>query len=159
MRLAEESVTGNRVYLATCEPLDDEMKARVKRHQDERDSSWTTAEIPVDIEGGIESLSSFAELILVDCLTLWVTNMLLRDLEEREIMERTDALIKAVSRLHQPVIFVANEVGAGIVPDNELARRFRDMAGFVNQKIAASADEVILMVAGIPVRIKPTGKE
>jgi adenosylcobinamide kinase/adenosylcobinamide-phosphate guanylyltransferase len=153
--LSEKAAAANRVYVATCEPLDDEMKARVKKHQSERDHTWKTVEIPVDLARGIETVSSCAEVILIDCLTLWVTNMLMREMEEREIMNRTDSLLKVVSKLHAPVIFVSNEVGAGIVPDNELARRFRDMAGFVNQKIAAAADEVILMVAGIPVHVKP----
>lgn len=152
--LAESLSTDKRIYLATCVPLDEEMNDRVKKHQADRDSSWSTLEEPLDISEGIRAACQHAGVILVDCLTLWLTNMLLNDMETNDIFKKLDDVIEAVQQSSCPVIFVSNEVGAGIVPENALARRFRDLAGLVNQKVAQSVDRVVLTVAGIPMILK-----
>jgi len=156
MMLAEKMAERNRVYVATCVPLDDEMKDRVQKHQDVRDATWKTVETPLDLPQAIEKLHGQADVILVDCLTLWVTKMLMADMTQSDIFKMTEELIAAITTVRCPVILVSNEVGTGIVPENKLARLFRDMAGFVNQKMAKASDQVVWMVAGIPVTIKPS---
>ena len=144
----------NRLYLATGQALDEEMKERIRNHRKERGQDWRTVEEPVNIAGAIDQEAATAGIILIDCITLWVSNMLLRDMPEEEIMRSVGALAE---KIHKPLcsfILVTNEVGAGIVPENRLARRFRDLAGMANQKLAACADEVYWLVAGIPVKIK-----
>ena len=155
MALAEKSAPQNRIYIATCVPLDDEMDDRVRKHQEERDHTWQTVETPVAVAEKIRELGAHAGVILVDCLTLWVTNLVMKELTEREVFDHVADLVAASAACPCPVIFVANEVGMGIVPDNKLARFFRDMAGYVNQQMASFADQVVWMVAGIPVMIKP----
>ncbi|MDI6790575.1 MAG: bifunctional adenosylcobinamide kinase/adenosylcobinamide-phosphate guanylyltransferase [Thermodesulfobacteriota bacterium] len=144
----------NRLYLATGQAMDEEMKERIKEHQRQRGQDWRTVEEPLNIASTIEQEATKASVILIDCVTLWVSNMLLRDISEEEIMHSVGSL---VNKIHKPLcsfILVTNEVGAGIVPENRLARRFRDLAGMVNQKLAACADEVYWLVSGIPVKIK-----
>ncbi len=147
-------------YVATCELRDDEMSERIRRHRAERPDSWRTIEEPVDVSGVIDGLDPGEwDVVLIDCLTLWVANMM-GDLPpadfEQQAAERAAALAGACRRFAGDVIIVTNEVGSGIVPDNELARVFRDAAGRCNQTIGAEADEVYLTAAGIPVRIKPS---
>jgi len=144
----------NRLYLATGQALDEEMKERIKAHQRQRGQDWRTVEEPLNIAGAIDQEAATAGVILIDCITMWVSNMLLRDMPEEEIMHSVGALAE---KIHKPLcsfILVTNEVGAGIVPENRLARRFRDLSGMVNQKLAACADKVYWLVAGIPVKIK-----
>lgn len=138
-----------KVYLATCDPLDEEMKERVRRHRKERGGEWDTVEEPQEVPAVVESCQ--AEALLLDCVTLWTSNLLLR---ERDPLAMADALIKSLERFPGTAILVSNEVGSGIVPENALARRFRDVAGVVNQKLAAAADEVVLVTAGIPQYLK-----
>ena len=159
MRLSETIASEERVYVATCVPYDDEMKDRVVKHQEERDGTWRTVEAPMDLPGTIRKESCRSNVMLIDCLTLWVTNMLMNDYEDSKIEREVTALISEIKKAECPVILVSNEVGAGIVPENKLARKFRDIAGFTNQKIAASADSVVWMVAGIPVDIKSVRKQ
>ena len=154
LALAEMATEKNRLYIATCVPYDDEMQDRVSRHQDERDHTWKTIETPVNIADAILENSRHSGVILIDCLTLWVTNLLMADKSEDEILDAVTIVQSALAKAECPVIFVSNEVGAGIVPENSLARRFRDIAGFVNQKIAKSADIVFFTAAGIPIKIK-----
>jgi len=144
-----------KLFIATSVPTDEEMEERVKNHQKDRGPDWTTAEIPVNIPQKIKDSSKFSDIILVDCLTLWLSNLLFNNLTNDEIFKMVEQLAKALKRSLCPVILVSNEVGGGIVPENRLARLFRDTAGFVNQKIAAAADNVFLMAAGIPIKIKP----
>ena len=144
----------NRIYLATCVPLDCEMEDRVKKHQNDRDHTWKTLEIPLEISKAIDDHGKSSGVILLDCLTLWVTNMLMADMDNEAILKKTDDLTQALSRSYCPVILVSNEVGAGIVPENKLARQFRDIAGIVNQKVAKAVDRVVMTVAGIPVTLK-----
>lgn len=143
---------GEKVYIATAQAFDAEMSDRIARHKEERNSDWDTVEEPLGIAETIKGMSDNYKVIVIDCLTLWLSNLLLADKEiEREI----DAFISSLFTLHSSRVFiVSNEVGMGIVPENELARRFRDLSGQLNQKMAAAADEVYLVAAGIPVKIK-----
>ena len=152
--LAETTGT-RRLYLATCVPHDDEMRERVQQHRDKRQPPWETLEIPVDVSGSIFSNKQKYDVILVDCLTLWVSNLLLSSPGNAEMDRALGSLEEAIGAPGCPLIFVTNEVGTGVVPENRLARRFRDDAGRVNQAVAAAANTVIWMVAGIPVTIKP----
>lgn len=143
-----------KVFMATCCPIDEEMRQRIKKHQKVRGSDWQTVEVAISLSEAIASHSSRADVILIDCLTLWVSNMLVRNKSQEEILARADALTQAIDDAPCSVILVSNEVGAGIVPENELVRRFRDVAGLVNQKVAACVNSVVWMVAGIAVPIK-----
>lgn len=154
LELAESVSDSNRLYIATCVPYDAEMKDRVDRHQSERDETWTTVETPLQLSESVIKESKTSDVILVDCLTLWVTNLLLDGKSEEEIFEEVKKLSEAIEKSHCPVILVSNEVGAGIVPENKLARQFRDIAGFVNQKMAKSVPAVFFTAAGIPLKIK-----
>jgi len=143
-----------KVFMATCCHRDDEMRQRIKKHQKARGSDWQTVEIATALSEAMASHGGGADVIVIDCLTLWVSNMLVENMSQEEILARADALTKAITEVPCSVILVSNEVGAGIVPENELARRFRDVAGLVNQKVAACVNSVVWMVAGIPVPIK-----
>lgn len=151
LQLAEKICDVHRVFIATCVPYDEEMKDRVRRHQAERNSSWITVDAPVELAEAIHTYSQSACVILVDCLTLWMSNLLM---ETPNLDRRIEELTEAINKAGCPVILVSNEVGTGIVPENALARQFRDAVGFANQKIAACAHEVIWVVAGIPMKIK-----
>ncbi|MEA1969724.1 MAG: bifunctional adenosylcobinamide kinase/adenosylcobinamide-phosphate guanylyltransferase [Thermodesulfobacteriota bacterium] len=157
LEIANHITGSKKIFIATSVPTDHEMEKRVTKHKTERGESWQTAEVPVKISEKIEKLSKQADVILVDCLTLWVSNLLFNNFKEDEIFQRVEVLRKSLENSACPVILVSNEVGAGIVPENKLARQFRDIAGFVNQKIAATVDSVIWTVAGIPVTIKGKG--
>lgn len=154
LETAQEFPGHNRVFIATCNPEDDEMKQRIARHQKERGRSWKTVETPLLLPEGIAVNSPGADVILVDCLTLWISNLLMAydhpDKIERQLPHLTDAITRAAC----PVVLVSNEVGQGIVPENSLARQFRDLVGYVNQAVAGCADEVVWTVAGIPVKVK-----
>jgi adenosylcobinamide kinase/adenosylcobinamide-phosphate guanylyltransferase len=142
-----------RLYVATAEARDDEMAQRIAAHQKRRGSAWTTVEEPVQLAETLLVWRGRTDCALVDCLTLWLSNLLFRG-GENQVEEKVEALVRSLPRLDFPVVFVTNEVGAGIVPNNPLARQFRDLAGWTNQRIAAVANEVVLMVAGIPMVIK-----
>ena len=137
-------------YLATAEALDAEMEERVATHRAARPAGWITHETPLDLVGALEALPE-GEPALVDCLTLWLTNLMLG---ERDIEAATARLIGALAPPSRPLVLVANEIGLGIVPENALARRFRDAAGRLNQAVAARASSVIFLVAGLPMRVK-----
>ena len=154
LKLAEQIYGNQKIFIATCQPHDEEMKKRVARHQKERDPSWKTLESPVHVPQTITTNGHEENVILVDCLTLWVSNLMLENKDMDEISEHIDRLTQSIQTARCPVILVSNEVGAGIVPENRLARHFRDAVGFVNQKVADCCDKVIWMVAGIPVKIK-----
>ncbi|MDI6802106.1 MAG: bifunctional adenosylcobinamide kinase/adenosylcobinamide-phosphate guanylyltransferase [Thermodesulfovibrionales bacterium] len=144
---------GKKVYIATAQALDEEMKERIEKHQKERSSEWSCIEKPLQITGVIKSISDKCDVILLDCLTLWLSSMMLTDKNiESEIASFIDTLRNTHHTSH--IFIVSNEVGSGIVPDNELSRRFRDWAGYLNQKVAKAADEVYLVTAGIPLKIK-----
>lgn len=141
-----------RVFIATGQAFDDEMRDRIERHQADRGPEWRTVEAPIDLPGAIARSAASSTVVLVDCLTLWASNLLLAD---RDGEAATAALVVAVAQAAGPLILVANEVGLGIVPDNALARRFRDLAGTINQRVAATAHEVQFVAAGLPLRLKP----
>jgi adenosyl cobinamide kinase/adenosyl cobinamide phosphate guanylyltransferase len=137
------------VYLATAQALDAEMTARIDQHRARRGAGWTTVEAPRDLAAALAAHRGTP--MLVDCLTLWLSNVMLAGIDiEPEIARLEHALADASA----PVVLVANEVGFGIVPENALARRFRDLQGLLNQRIAAGADRVVLMVAGLPLVVK-----
>jgi len=152
--LAQQVQGGRKTFIATCVPLDDEMKQRVQRHREERDESWNTIETSIELSEAIIENSSKTDVILIDCLTLWVSNLLMETEDQYKIFKEVKKLTSALEVAKCQVILVSNEVGTGIVPENRLARLYRDIAGHVNQKIAACSDRVILMAAGIPVQIK-----
>lgn len=137
-------------YIATAEAGDEEMAARIAAHRARRGPPWQDREAPLDLTGVLEATDG-AGPRLVDCLTLWLSNLMFAN---RDIPAETERLCVAVQRQSAPVLFVTNEVGMGIVPDNALARAYRDAAGRLNQAIAGIADEVQLLVSGYPVRVK-----
>lgn len=153
--MREAALAGVRkLYIATAEPLDEEMSDRIARHRKERGDDWDTVEEPLLIDRILRDMGGKFDAIVLDCLTLWVSNMMHRG---EDVAGRTGQLIDVLKDRHERpghVFIVSNEIGMGIVPDNELARRYRDCAGLVNQRIAGAADEAYLVTSGIPVRIK-----
>jgi adenosylcobinamide kinase / adenosylcobinamide-phosphate guanylyltransferase len=143
----------DRFYLATGRAWDDEMRARIATHKADRaDDGWTTHEEPLDLIGALKALDGPNRVILVDCLTLWVTNLMME--EGRDVDAEGAALAAALDDITATVIFVSNEVGLGIVPENKMARAFRDHAGRLHQAIAAQAAEVYFVAAGLPLKMK-----
>jgi adenosylcobinamide kinase/adenosylcobinamide-phosphate guanylyltransferase len=138
------------VYVATAEPFDDEMRDRIAEHRSRRGSEWQTIDAPTDLAGAIEDAPS-DHPVLVDCLTLWLNNLMYRKINIDTAIENLEA---ALVEREAPTVLVSNEVGFGIVPDNAEARRFRDLQGRLNQRIAALAGNVVLLVAGIPMLVK-----
>lgn len=144
-----------KLFLATSVPTDAEMEERVVKHQNERGNDWRTIEEPVRIDRVIKEESVTSSVILVDCLTLWTSNIIY-ELKSPDRIEQAIANLETTLKDPScPVILVTNEVGYGIVPENSLARQFRDLAGAVNQRVAAVVDRVVQTVAGIDVQIKP----
>jgi adenosylcobinamide kinase/adenosylcobinamide-phosphate guanylyltransferase len=146
-----EAMAGELVYIATGQALDAEMDERITRHRMDRGPRWRTVEEPLDLSGAIARHAAAGTVLLVDCLTLWLSNLMLA---ERDTDSAATQLAQALADAPGMVILVANEVGLGIVPDNALARRFRDAAGWLNQAVAARADEVVFVAAGLPLRLK-----
>lgn len=147
-----EAAGANPVFVATAEAFDDEMRERIARHRADRDMRWTTVEAPRELPAAIDAVNGEGAVVLVDCLTLWVSNLLLAD---ANIARAGQQLCDAIGRFEGTLILVANEVGLGIVPDNALARAFRDAAGQLNQSVAATAAEVVLVTASLPLTLKP----
>ncbi len=139
-------------YLATGEARDEEMQARIARHQADRGEEWETREEPLALAAALREMEGRYRVILVDCLTMWLTNLLLR--QEAEVAGARRQLREVLQSMATPVILVGNEVGWGIVPENPLARRFRDEAGGLHQELAALADLVVLVVNGLPLCLK-----
>jgi len=148
------SVPGKRAYLATAQALDAEMVARIEHHRQRRGSAWDTYEEPLAVAELLNKLSGRYGVVLLDCLTLWLSNVMAHTDGDDAVSRQSDLLLEAVKNLKGTCIIVSNEVGLGIVPDNALARRFRDLAGFVNQKVAQASDEAYLLTAGIPMKMK-----
>jgi len=146
---------GKRAFLATCVPLDDEMKIRVRCHREKRGDLWDTHEEPIHICRKIREIGNLYQVVLVDCLTLWLSNLMEAFGDDDRAIENEIAEIEKLCRDHEGnLILVSNEVGCGIVPANPMGRYFRDIAGSMNQRIARVADELHLMVCGIPIRVK-----
>jgi len=153
LRLAEE-IQGKKIFIATCIPHDDEMEKRVANHRKERGRNWETVEAPLDLPEAISEFALKADVVIADCLTLWISNLMMEKTGEKKMVIEINRLVHSIKNAPSPVILVSNEVGAGIVPENPLARAFRDSAGFVNQRVAETSNRVIWMVAGLPVVIK-----
>lgn len=153
---------GKKAFIATAQALDDEMSARIEAHKRQRDLVWNTYEEPIMVAGLVEKLKYKYDVVLIDCLTVWLSNVMHAGLDVTHEMERLIAAIgltpkdnsKSVTSPTPTIFIVSNEIGMGIVPENSLARDFRDYQGMLNQLIAGIANEVYLMVAGIPVRVK-----
>lgn len=145
-----EGVSVSRIYLATGQAFDAEMADRIARHQDERGPGWRTIESPLDIATSL-SACPVSDVVLLDCLTLWLSNLMHAD---RDLAAETDALLQAIRTRAAPVIAVSNEVGMGIVPETPLGRAFRDEQGWLNQRVAAHAARVEFVAAGLPLRLK-----
>jgi adenosylcobinamide kinase/adenosylcobinamide-phosphate guanylyltransferase len=154
-RYAEALVTSSRpapwVYVATAEALDPEMVERIARHRSDRTLGWTTVEEPLDLTGVLERYAVPGATVLVDCLTMWLCNLLGAGMD---VEWATMALESTLAAVPGNVVLVTNELGLGIVPDNPMARAFRDHAGRLNQKVAERASKVVLMVAGLPLVVK-----
>lgn len=142
-----------RLYVATAEAKDEEMKQRIAAHRERRGSDWVTLEEPTELVHALVTQCGRTQCALVDCLTLWISNLLIRR-EANYVEKKVEELVVKLPQLDFHVVFVTNEVGWGIVPDNPLARQFRDLAGRTNQRLATIANEVVLTVAGIPTVIK-----
>lgn len=139
-------------YLATGRAFDDEMRARIEKHKGDRaGDGWTTHEEPLDLAGLLRAIDAPERLVLVDCLTLWVTNLMM---EERSVEDAASNLVSILPSLRARVVFVSNEVGLGIVPDNRMAREFRDHAGRLHQRVAELAEQVYFVAAGLPLKMK-----
>lgn len=157
LRLAKEHAS--RVcFIATAQALDDDMASRIARHREERPAHWTTIEEPYQLDKALLQAGT-SQLVIVDCLTLFVSNWLLRSHNENQCEETvrniSQNLLTTVKSQRQPMICVSNEVGLGVIPETRLGRTFRDLLGRVNQQFAEAADEVYLLVAGLPLRLKP----
>lgn len=148
-----EDLGARRLYIATAEAKDEEMAQRIAEHKKRRGNDWATVEEPVELSSALLAQRGRIDCALVDCLTIWLSNLLLhRDAEVAE--DEVDKLVVTLPGLDFHVVLVTNEVGWGIVPDNPLGRKFRDVLGWTNQRIAQAADEIVLMIAGVPMIVK-----
>ncbi len=153
-RLAEQQV--DKLYLATGEASDKEMQTRIEIHQSRRGNDWKIIEEPLDIASKLFNEARKNRVILVDCLTLWLSNLMMA---EKSPIEETDKLLKALENPEGHIIFVSNEVGLSIVPENKLARKFRDEQGILNQRLANRADNVVFIAAGLPLYLKEAAND
>ncbi|MEA1867981.1 MAG: bifunctional adenosylcobinamide kinase/adenosylcobinamide-phosphate guanylyltransferase [Thermodesulfobacteriota bacterium] len=159
LRLGEEYIkattnkdTAGGLYVATAQPLDQEMEEKIQRHKLERGAQWKTAEEPTEVPDIIRQCSGSYPVILVDCLTLWMSN-LMKD-KPNSIKQSTEDLFDALSETTGPTIMVSNEIGLGLVPGEAMGRKYRDIAGRVHQRLAEICDRVVLVVAGLPLELK-----
>lgn len=147
---AEGLVNEPRTYIATAQAFDDVMCTRISQHQTDRGAGWNTIEAPLDLVGAVQT-APLGDSILIDCLTLWLSNIMLA---EMDIDTEIDRLLEALTAAPQPIVCVSNEVGMGLVPENALGRRFRDAQGMLNRKLAERADLAVFVVAGLPMVLK-----
>jgi adenosylcobinamide kinase/adenosylcobinamide-phosphate guanylyltransferase len=154
-RVRELAPEGPWLYVATAEPFDDEMRARIRHHREQRGAGWRTVEAPREPAQAIAREAGSARATLLDCVTLWLTNRMLAGDDDATLLAAVEDLAAAARRAEGPVVIVTNELGQGIVPESPLSRRFRDLAGFANQRLAAHADEVALLACGLPIFLKP----
>lgn len=155
LRLAAEGIakTAPRAFVATGEGLDEEMTMKIARHRQSRSSTWNTAEVPVELTAWFNEQGRNYRIILVDCLTMWLSNHCERGTKEREIIEATTALLRAIRRIDARVVLVSNELGLGLVPADGRSRRFRELAGEVNRLVAQDADQAYFVVSGLPMSL------
>jgi adenosylcobinamide kinase / adenosylcobinamide-phosphate guanylyltransferase len=151
--IASAAMAPRKFFIATAEALDDEMRARIAHHRRSRPAEFETIEEPQKLDAALASLHGRADVVVIDCLTLWISN-LLQEHSDEAILAAADELAEILIQAPFSAIAVTDEVGWGVVPDNPLARRFRDLLGWTNQKIARAADEVLLMAAGYSLRLK-----
>lgn len=145
------AISGPKAFIATARAFDDEMKERIERHKQERSAEWMTFEEHVALPNLISGMRSRYDVVLIDCLTLWLSNLMMNNADvEAEI----ESFLSSAIAYPASLFVVSNEVGMGIVPENALARKFRDFAGTLNRRVAEIADEVYLVTAGIPMKIK-----
>lgn len=149
-----EQQPGELLFVATAEAGDHEMEQRIDRHRQERGERWRTLEEPLRLAERLPEAAAGAAGVLIDCITIWLANLLFSGASMQTIEAQVDELIRCCRALQLPVYLVSNEVGSGIVPDNQLSREFRDLAGFVNQRLAAAADQAFLLAAGLPLQLK-----
>jgi adenosylcobinamide kinase/adenosylcobinamide-phosphate guanylyltransferase len=154
LNLAKKESRRKVAFLATCEPLDNEMRRRINSHQKSRPAHWQTFEAPGAISIALKKIAGRFDCVLIDCLTLFVSNLLLKKIKPRAIEDEVNKFLMLLKKKRAESIIVSNELGLGIVPANKLGRDFRDVAGRVNQMVASKADRVFFMVSGIPWRIK-----
>lgn len=152
--VAQHTSRARVVFVATAQAADRDMAQRIRRHRDERPLQWQTVEEPYDLVGALAQLDGRAEAILVDCITLWVANRLLRGDPDEVILGQGAALAALIAQRHSDLTLVSNEVGDGVHPETVDGLRFRDLLGLVNQRLAAACDRVTFMVAGLPLTIK-----
>ncbi len=148
------AVDGKRAFIATGVATDDEMVKRIRAHQDERKGEFDTVEASEYVKNVLDAIAYKYDVILIDCVTLLINNMMYRDMENGDIYDEFDRIIEVLGEQNVTAIFVTNEVGLGIVPNNPLARRFRDLQGRVNQKLASASSNVYMVVSGIAMKIK-----
>ncbi len=150
------NMTGEkRIFVATAQALDDEMYQRIERHKAERGSRWKTVEESLNITEVIQEYDNEDSVILLDCVTLWISNLLMKcKQEDRYVSHEVERLAVCLEGVSGTVVVVSNDVGMGIVPDNPLSRRYRDLLGLANQRIARASDVVVMLVAGLPVILK-----
>ena len=150
-QLIAEDVSEHRVFVATAEPFDEEMKDRIARHQADRGQGWRTVEAPLDLVTALRSNANAQCVCLIDCLTIWLSNLMYHNWD---VQAEIEALYDFIGQSPAPMIFVSNEVGLGLVPDNASGREFRDAQGRLNQQLAVVCDKVEFIAAGLPLRLK-----
>lgn len=153
LRLAR-TLGDRRTFIATAQALDTEMEARIARHRAERGDEFHTVEETTDLAAALSSLPQ-PDVVVVDCLTLWISNLLMRDETQEQVLQRVDDMLEVLSSRRFHALMVTNEVGMGVVPESALGRVFRDIVGLTHQRIAAHADEVYVALMGNMLRIKP----
>lgn len=141
-------------FVATATAFDDEMQDRIQKHKDSRPSEWALFEEPHNIDTALKQAINKYNIVIVDCLGVWVTNLMMAELSDEEIMNKADVLIKTFAKIDYNLIIVSNETGLGLIPTNKMGRKFCDLLGMINQKIAKAADDVYLMASGIPLKLK-----
>jgi adenosylcobinamide kinase / adenosylcobinamide-phosphate guanylyltransferase len=160
LRLAAEGVgkSSPRAFVATGEGLDEEMTMKIAKHRQSRSSAWVTAEVPLELAAWLTEQGHHFRVIVVDCLTMWLSNQYERGMKEQEILDAAGALLQRIRRIEARIVLVSNEVGLGLVPADARSRRFRQLAGDVNRLIAQEADKAYFVVSGIPLPLKPEGR-
>ena len=149
-----EQLGQRRVFLATAEAIDEEMRDRIRRHREERADRFHTIECPLELSDAVAAQND-CDVVLIDCLTLWLSNLLGAGYDNDTILCRVDALLTEIDRVCRPVVVVSNEVGMGLVSMNALGRRFQDLSGWAHQRLAAAATEIYLATLGCILRLKP----
>jgi adenosylcobinamide kinase / adenosylcobinamide-phosphate guanylyltransferase len=160
LRLASQGVgrTAARAFVATGESLDEEMAMKIAKHRQSRSSVWDTAEVPLELSAWFKQCARKYRVIVVDCLTMWLSNHCARGTKDREIIEQTNMLLGAIRQSGARVVLVSNELGLGLVPIDAHSRRFRELAGTVNRLVAKAADQAYFVVSGIPLSLKKAGR-